>query len=137
MIINQHSTIKKRTGGTSGGNDKELRFGGFGRPSFSACVAATCSGFIKSTLQGRTSLRSLRISKRCSMLKEPTCRIFWCPESTPNMTGRGFHCTTEVIPRRPSKSKSPFASRPIKISKNTRRPPDYSSNVCPPKTFAI
>ena len=41
-------------------------------------------------------------------------------KSTPNMTGRGFHRTTEVIPRRPWKSKSPFASRPIKISKTTR-----------------
>ena len=39
--------------------------------------------------------------------------------STPNMTGQGFHRTTEVIPRRPWKSKSPFASRTIKTSKNT------------------
>ena len=29
---------------------------------------------------------------------------------------RRFHRTTEVIPRRPWKSKSPFVSRPIKIS---------------------
>ena len=35
------------------------------------------------------------------------------------MTGRRFHHTTEVIPRRPWKSKSPFAYGPIKVSKNT------------------
>ena len=42
--------------------------------------------------------------------------------STPNMTGRRFHHTTEAIPRRPSKAKSPFACRPIKmnIKKGTR-----------------
>ena len=39
--------------------------------------------------------------------------------STPNMTGQRFHRTTEVMPRRPWKSKSSFASRPIKISENT------------------
>ena len=32
--------------------------------------------------------------------------------STPNMTGQRFHRTTEVIPCRPWKSRSPFASRP-------------------------
>ena len=32
------------------------------------------------------------------------------------MTGRRFHHTTEVIPSRPWKAKSPFASRPMKIS---------------------
>ena len=39
------------------------------------------------------------------------------------MTGRLFHRTTEVIPRRPWKAKSTFASRPIKMSikKGTRR----------------
>ena len=37
--------------------------------------------------------------------------------STPNMTGQLFHRTTEVILRRPWKSKSPFASRPIQIIK--------------------
>ena len=45
--------------------------------------------------------------------------LFWIQEGStpaPNMTGRRFHCTTEVIPCRPWKSKSPFASRPIKIS---------------------
>ena len=31
------------------------------------------------------------------------------------MTGRRFHRTTEAIPRRPWKAKSPFASRPIQI----------------------
>ena len=36
--------------------------------------------------------------------------------STSNMTGRRFHRTTEAIPRCPWKSKSPFASRPMKIS---------------------
>ena len=36
--------------------------------------------------------------------------------STPNMTGRRFHRTTEAIPRRPWKAKSPFASRPMKIN---------------------
>ena len=40
------------------------------------------------------------------------------PFSTPNMTGRRFHRTTEVIPRRPWKSKSPFAPRLIKITIN-------------------
>ena len=40
----------------------------------------------------------------------------WSWLSTPNMTGRRFHRTTEAIPRRPWKSKSPFASRPIYIS---------------------
>ena len=39
--------------------------------------------------------------------------------SGPNMTRRGFHRTTEVIPRRPWKSKSPFASKPIIKSENT------------------
>ena len=34
------------------------------------------------------------------------------------MTGRRFHRTTEAIPRRPWKSKSPFASRPMKININ-------------------
>ena len=38
--------------------------------------------------------------------------------STPKMTGRRFHRTTEMIPHRPWKAKSPFASRPIKISIN-------------------
>ena len=37
-------------------------------------------------------------------------------QSAPNMTGRRFHRTTEAIPCRPWKSKSPFASRPMKIS---------------------
>ena len=37
---------------------------------------------------------------------------------TPNMTGRRFHRTTEVIPRRPWKSQSRFASRPIQLSIN-------------------
>ena len=32
------------------------------------------------------------------------------------MTGRRFHRTTEAIPRRPWKSTSPFASRPMKIN---------------------
>ena len=36
--------------------------------------------------------------------------------SAPNMTGGRFHRTTEAIPRRPWKSKSPFASGPMKIS---------------------
>ena len=38
------------------------------------------------------------------------------------MTGRGFHCTTEAIPRRPWKAKTSFASGPVKISikKGTR-----------------
>ena len=36
--------------------------------------------------------------------------------STPNMTGRRFHRTTEAIPRRPWKAKRFFASRPTKIS---------------------
>ena len=42
--------------------------------------------------------------------------------STPNMTGRGFHRTTEAIPRRPWKAKRFFVSRPIKtsIKKGTR-----------------
>ena len=35
------------------------------------------------------------------------------------MTGRRFRRTTEAIPRRPWKSTSAFASRPIEISKNT------------------
>ena len=39
--------------------------------------------------------------------------------STPNMTGRRFHRPTEAIPRRPWKSTSPFASRPMKI--NTKK----------------
>ena len=39
--------------------------------------------------------------------------------STPSMTGRRFHRTMEVIPRRPWKSKSPFASRPITICPDT------------------
>ena len=39
-------------------------------------------------------------------------------QSTPNMTGQRFHRTAEVIPRRPWKSKSPFASRPIRTSRN-------------------
>ena len=39
--------------------------------------------------------------------------------STPNRTGRRFHRTTEVIPRRSWKSKSPLASRHTKTSKNT------------------
>ena len=34
------------------------------------------------------------------------------------MTGRRFHRTTEAIPRRPWKAKSPFASKPTKISIN-------------------
>ena len=38
--------------------------------------------------------------------------------SIPNMTGRMFHRTKEMIPRRPWKAKSPFASRPIRISIN-------------------
>ena len=32
--------------------------------------------------------------------------------STPNMTGRRIHRTTEALPRRPWKAKSPFASGP-------------------------
>ena len=42
--------------------------------------------------------------------------------STPNMTGRGFHRTTEAIPRRPWKAKRFFVSGPIKtsIKKGTR-----------------
>ena len=36
------------------------------------------------------------------------------------MTARRFHRATEVIPRRPWKSTSPFASGPIEISKNTK-----------------
>ena len=36
--------------------------------------------------------------------------------STPNMTGRRFHRTIEVIPRCPWNSKSPCASSPIKTS---------------------
>ena len=38
--------------------------------------------------------------------------------STPNMTVRRFHRTTEANPRRPWKAKNPFASRPIKVSIN-------------------
>ena len=38
------------------------------------------------------------------------------PNSTPNMTRRRFHRATEVSPRRPWKSKSPFASRPLQRS---------------------
>ena len=54
--------------------------------------------------------------------------------STPNMTGRRFHRITEVIPRRPWKSKSPFASRPIKISinKGTRGLHARYDRVLPP-----
>ena len=37
--------------------------------------------------------------------------------STPNMTGRGLHIRTEVIPHGSCKSKNPFASRPTEISK--------------------
>ena len=37
---------------------------------------------------------------------------------TPNMTGRRFHRIMEAIPRRPWKSKIPFAPRPIKTSIN-------------------
>ena len=46
----------------------------------------------------------------------------WNHTSTPNMTGRRFHRTTEALPRRPWKAKRFFASRPIKISikKGTR-----------------
>ena len=38
------------------------------------------------------------------------------------MSGRRFHCTTEAIPRRPWKAKSPFASKPcqVNIKKGTR-----------------
>ena len=43
-------------------------------------------------------------------------------KSTPNMTGRRFHRTTEGIPSSSWKAKSPFASSPIKLSvkKGTR-----------------
>ena len=37
-------------------------------------------------------------------------------ESTPNMTGRRFHRTMEMIPALPSQSKSPSVSTPIKQS---------------------
>ena len=47
--------------------------------------------------------------------------MFWALKKTlqsapNNMTGRRFHRTTEAIPRRPWKSKSPFAFRPMQIS---------------------
>ena len=49
---------------------------------------------------------------------------FFCGDAktTPNMTGRRLHRTTEAIPRRPWKAQSPFASRHIRISirKGTR-----------------
>ena len=38
--------------------------------------------------------------------------------STPNMAGRRSLSRTEVIPRRPWKSKSPFASRPMKRARH-------------------
>ena len=39
--------------------------------------------------------------------------------STPNMTGQKFHRATDMIPRRPWKPKSPFASTPTKINRST------------------
>ena len=62
-------------------------------------------------------LRALWVGGRlrypCLPTPFPILRLVF---STPNMTGRGFHRTTEVIPHRPWK---PLASRPLKISKNT------------------
>ena len=46
-------------------------------------------------------------------LKKASPKVQLLKHSTPNMTGRRFHCTVEVIPRRPWKSKSPFASSPF------------------------
>ena len=56
------------------------------------------------------------------------------PKSTPNMTGRRFHRITELIPCRPWKSKSPFASRPMKINirKGTRGVRATYDEVLPP-----
>ena len=36
--------------------------------------------------------------------------------STLNMTGRSFHCTMEVVPALPWRSKSPSVSRPMNLS---------------------
>ena len=54
--------------------------------------------------------------------------------SAPDMTGRRFHRTTPAIPRRPWKSKSPFASRPLKtsIKKGTRGVRTRYDTVLPP-----
>ena len=66
--------------------------------------------FVFSIANNRKSLGHQRPNPRLS-----------CHVSSPNMTGRRFHRATEVIPRRPWKSKSPFASKPIKTSKNNTR----------------
>ena len=53
------------------------------------------------------------------------CRAFlaWrIPMSAPNMTGRTFHRTTEVIPCHPWKSKSPFVSRPVTLNATIQCP---------------
>ena len=42
--------------------------------------------------------------------------MLMCLFSTPHMTGRRFHRTTEMIPALPCQSKSPSASTPIKQS---------------------
>ena len=54
------------------------------------------------------------------------------------MTARRFHRTMEVIPRRPWKSKSPFASRPIKtsINKGTRGVRVRYDTVLPPSMLS-
>ena len=66
-----------------------------------------------------------RCSSVCSSFRSSFCASLSADGaqiSTPNMTGRRFHRTTEAIPRRPWKARSPFASRPIRISikKGTR-----------------
>ena len=60
----------------------------------------------------RVQRQSCTLWRSCSV--SPTCNA-----PVLSMTRRRFQRTTEVIPRRPWKSKNHFASRPIKIGINT------------------